>query len=83
MKKSIEYFEQALQISRKIGDRRGESNHLTNLGLAYGHQGQVDKAIDYYEQARAISREIGDLYVEGTALGNLSTITQKVQNLSQ
>ncbi|MDD3247132.1 MAG: hypothetical protein PHF18_09840 [Methanosarcina sp.] len=32
MKKAIKYYEQALKISREIGDRRGEGNHLENLG---------------------------------------------------
>ena len=31
-RKAIEYYEQALKISREIGDRRGEGNHLGNLG---------------------------------------------------
>ena len=31
---AIEYYEQALAISREIGDRRGEGIHLNNLGEA-------------------------------------------------
>ena len=31
-RKAIEYYEQALKISRDIGDRRGEGNRLGNLG---------------------------------------------------
>ena len=70
-KKAIQYHEQALVISKEIGDRRGEGNALGNLGLAYSDLGQVEKAIDYYEQALVIAKETGDRRGEGNALGNL------------
>jgi tetratricopeptide (TPR) repeat protein len=69
--KAIEYFEQALIISREIGDRSGEGADLGNLGIAYSNLGQVEKAIEYYEQALVIAREIGDRRGEGNQLGNL------------
>ena len=69
--KAIEYYEQALDISREIGDRREEGLRLGNLGNAYYSLGQVDKAIEYYEQALVISREIGDRFGEGQDFGSL------------
>jgi tetratricopeptide (TPR) repeat protein len=69
--KAIEYHEKALDISRKIGDRKGEGNQLGNLGIVYSDLGQVEKAIDYYEQALVIAKEIGDRRGEGNNLGNL------------
>ncbi len=68
--KAIEYHEQALKISREIGDRRNEGNWLGCLGLAYD-LGEPVKAIEYYEQALKIAREIGDQRNEGNHLGNL------------
>ena len=70
-KKSIEYHEKALEISREIGYRKGEGNALGNLGLAYNDLGQVQKAIEYHEQALVISKEIGDRQGEGVDLGSL------------
>ena len=32
---AIDFYEQALAIAREIGDRRGEGNHLGNLGSAH------------------------------------------------
>ena len=64
-KKAIEYYEQALKISREIGDRRGEGNDLGNLGIAYSDLGEPRKAIEYYEQALKIAKEIGDRQNEG------------------
>ena len=71
VKEAIGYYEQALGITREIGDRRGEGNSLGNLGNAYADLGQVEKAIGYYEQALGIDREIGDRRGEGAVLGNL------------
>ena len=33
--KAIEYHDEALALSREIGDRQGEGNHLGGLGIAY------------------------------------------------
>ena len=55
-RKAIEFYEQALKISREIGDRRGEGNALGNLGLAYSDLGEPRKAIEFYEQALAIAK---------------------------
>jgi len=71
VEKAIEYHEQALVISKEIGDRRGEGNHLGNLGLANSDLGQVEKAIEYYEQTLVISKEISYRRGEGNSLGNL------------
>ena len=65
MRRAIEYYEQALLISREIGDRRGEGHWLGNLGIAYAALGEVRRAIEHYEQALLISREIGDRRGEG------------------
>jgi len=69
--KAIEHYEQALKISREIGDRGGDGAHLGNLGNAYAGMGETRKSIEYYEQALKISREIGDRRGEGNHLGNL------------
>ena len=58
MQKAIGYYEQALTIAKEIGDRRGEGNHLGNLGSAYYSLGEVQKAREYLEQALAIFEAI-------------------------
>jgi tetratricopeptide (TPR) repeat protein len=70
-RRAIEYHEQALVISREIGDRRGEGADLGNLGSAYYALGDARRGIEFYEQQLVISREIGDRQGEGAALGNL------------
>ena len=62
---------EALKLSKRLDDRRGEGNALGNLGLAYADLGETRKAIEFYVQHLAIAREIGDRRGEGSALGNL------------
>ncbi len=71
VQKAIEYHQQALKISREIGDRGMEGSALGNLGNAYVRLGEVQKAIEHYQQALVIAREIGDRGMEGKALGGL------------
>jgi len=53
-----------LEISREIGDRRGEGNQLGNMGIAYSNLGQRDKARKYWIDALHIFREIKSPHTE-------------------
>ncbi len=70
-RKAIDYYEQAIEIYRKIGNRPGEGNSLGNLGLAYDRLGDYRKATERHEHSLVISHEIGDRLGEGASLGNL------------
>ncbi|MDX1524058.1 MAG: tetratricopeptide repeat protein, partial [Anaerolineae bacterium] len=72
--KAIPYFEQALAINLKIGDRNGEGHILRHLGQAFISLGQVERAIEYFERSLPITRETGDYHSEGTNLGILGGI---------
>ncbi len=69
--KAIEYYNQALTITRKIGDQQGEGSNLNGLGNAYLSLGQYDKAIKCYNQMLTIAQKIGGRRDEGTDLNNL------------
>jgi tetratricopeptide (TPR) repeat protein/transcriptional regulator with XRE-family HTH domain len=70
-RKHVCWLEEAIAAWREIGDRRGESAALGNLGTAWAVLGDTRKAIEFQDLSLLISREIGDLYGEGQALGNL------------
>jgi len=57
---AIEYFQQALEIARAIGNRREEGYTLGAMANAYLLIGEMRQAIGLYEQALAISKEIGN-----------------------
>jgi tetratricopeptide (TPR) repeat protein len=57
---ALTLYEQALPISREVGDCRGEGTALGNLGNVYADLGEMDRAVGYYEQAMAIDQDIGN-----------------------
>jgi tetratricopeptide (TPR) repeat protein len=71
---ALDYYEQALAISREGRDRSGEGTILNNLGSVYNALSKRQEALHYYEQALAISREMGDRSGEGTTLNNLGSV---------
>ncbi len=60
VREAIEYYKQALKISREIGDRRGEGADLGNLGTAYSHLGEPRKAIEFLRESLDIGKVIED-----------------------
>jgi tetratricopeptide (TPR) repeat protein len=82
MPQAIEYIEQALAVTRVIGDKPHEGVWLYALGTAYAELGEERKAIGYYEQTLAIARAIGDMHnVENclNGLGIICSTSGKVQ----
>ncbi len=56
---AVKFYEQALAIKRKMGDRRGEVLASWNLGLAYEKQGDLKKAIAAMQIYVDYERDIG------------------------
>ncbi len=73
-----DYFEQNLQIYRRIGNRPDEAAGLGNLGTLALLQCDYPGARLYLEQAVAIFRQIGDLRSEAIGLNNLGVVAHKV-----
>ena len=71
---ALQYYEQALDIYKEVGDRSGEGIALNNLGLIYNALGKQEEALQYYNEALAIRREVGDCSGEGVTLNNLGAL---------
>ncbi len=71
-------YEQALPISREVGDRAGEGTTLSNLAGVYRAIGQPKEALRLYEQALPIIREVGDRAGEGATLNNLALVYRAI-----
>ncbi|MBM3239638.1 tetratricopeptide repeat protein [Candidatus Poribacteria bacterium] len=57
---SIVFYEEALEIARKIKDNEDEYNILTALADTYRGRGEQERAISYYEEAEKKAQELGD-----------------------
>ncbi|MET7478942.1 tetratricopeptide repeat protein [Streptomyces sp. NPDC005648] len=63
----------AREAAGRTGDREGEADASTDLGLALAEAGRVEEAIDVHSRARGLYRAIGDRAGEGMAWNNLGT----------
>ena len=70
----IELYEEALHISRSIGNKRGESYALGNLGLAHAMLGDAPRALGFFHQDLRLVREIEDERGEATVLGKMGIV---------
>jgi tetratricopeptide (TPR) repeat protein len=70
-REKIGWLETGLKAASMTGNRRSESAHLGNLGVAYADLGETRKAIRYIERDLNIIRKIGDRKGEGVSLSNL------------
>ena len=73
LEKAISYYEQALEVTKRTGDRRSEGNWLGKIGNTYHSLGNFTKAIKYLENALEVSKQIGDKQSEGVCCGNLGS----------
>jgi tetratricopeptide (TPR) repeat protein len=65
---AVEYLEQALTVSKELGDRQGIGRASGDLGRAYCGLAQYQHALELLEQSLSISRELGDRLEEAMAL---------------
>ena len=79
--KAIEYFDQALDLSREIGDKKSQAVIFSGLGSTYWKMKDFSKAKDYFEQSLLYSRELGDRKAEVSVLTNLASTYESVGDL--
>ncbi|MDP2388543.1 MAG: tetratricopeptide repeat protein [Bacteroidota bacterium] len=78
--KALEYYNQALQIDIKNGDKKGQSMCLNNIGAVYYDVGQYTKAEDYYKKSLVIKQETGDRKGIAIIYENFAYIEQEKKN---
>jgi tetratricopeptide (TPR) repeat protein len=80
--KALQLYEEALPISREVGNRAGEATTLNNMAGVYSDIGQSQKALQLYEEALPIMREVGNRAGEATTLNGLAYLYQSLQRYS-
>ena len=71
---ALDYYQQALTISREVEDCEDEGVMLCSIGSVYYALDKEQQALDYYQQALTILREVGDRKGEGVTLNNIGLI---------
>jgi CHAT domain-containing protein/Tfp pilus assembly protein PilF len=73
-RKSIEKYQEALELYRSATDRNGEAQALNNIGLVYDSLGEPQKALENYNEALPIRRAGGDRRGEAQTLNNIGAV---------
>jgi len=73
-KEALNFYNQALVISREVGDRAGEGTTLNNIGAVCHGQGQYEQALEYYQAALLIARDLGLSSLEKTVMYNMKDL---------
>ena len=76
-------LEQALDIYRDLGDRLGQANALSDLGVVRRMTGDYPAAAQALEQALGIYRDLGDRGGEAEALNERGTLHRVSGELAQ
>jgi signal transduction histidine kinase len=58
--KSISYAQKALELAISTGDKRGEAEAYTNLGMGYYFKSDYDQLLDFYKKSLQTYRQLGD-----------------------
>jgi tetratricopeptide (TPR) repeat protein/transcriptional regulator with XRE-family HTH domain len=64
----------AVQAARQLGDRLGEANALSDLGVVQRLTGDYPAATQFLEQALGIYRDLSDRLGQANALGHLGDV---------
>jgi predicted ATPase/class 3 adenylate cyclase len=68
------HYEEALAISRELGDRRGEMDGLYNLGFVPMLNDDWIRAGELWEESLAIARELGDEGLVARGIANMGFV---------
>jgi len=77
-RKSIDKYQEALELSRKAGDRSGETVTLNSIGEIHRSLGEMQKALEKYNEALPLWRAVGDRSGEATTLNNIGQVYQSL-----
>ena len=80
---ALPLYDEALEIFRRLGDRRRERTTLHDKGLVQGALGQPQEALASLRQALAVGQEIQEAAGEGTIVNNIAAVYHGMGQLEE
>ena len=78
-----QYFDQAVEVQRRVGDRRLERHLRTDLGEVQNRELRYDLAIKQFNDALAMSKDAADRVTEARALFGLARASLGAKQLEK
>jgi tetratricopeptide (TPR) repeat protein len=82
-RKSIEKYQEALELYQRAGASREEAATLNGIGVVYGSLGEMWKALEKYNEALPIRRATGDRRGETDTLNNIGAVYQSLGEMQK
>ncbi|WBB58517.1 BTAD domain-containing putative transcriptional regulator [Streptomyces sp. WMMC500] len=80
---AVVHLRRSMTLWRELGDTRGETRALSNLGHTYLQAGRPGEAVEYCRRALAHHRASGDSWGQGIALANLGDAYQRLDRFDE
>lgn len=71
---SRKYYEEAIDLATKLGNRELQAQNLNRLGIAYRNLDLQEEALKMYEEALKVAKKSGNQKEEAFALNNIAQI---------
>lgn len=78
---ALNFYEQALNLSIQLGDKRSQAIVSSNLGVAYWKMNYFYKAQKHFEESLLLSQQLGDRKTEISVLNNLASTYESIGDL--
>ncbi|NUM43235.1 MAG: tetratricopeptide repeat protein [Anaerolineales bacterium] len=75
---AVGFYQQAIEVYQKAGDRQGEGNTLANLGGFAANRGDFPLAIETFQRVFSLALETGDRHGQGHAQNHLGQIAMNL-----
>jgi CHAT domain-containing protein len=82
LRKSFDYYGQALQILRASGDRRHEAAALIHMGKAYEQSHEIERGVECYNEALSLAENMEDAFSEAAAMYGIAHVERDRGNLA-
>lgn len=80
---SLMYYGEALNIYKKLGERREVIKCYINIGISYRYQSNYPKALEYYLQALDAAEDLGDKDLLSGCYNSIGVLYRYQENYSQ
>ncbi|MEI6046424.1 MAG: tetratricopeptide repeat protein [Chloroflexota bacterium] len=80
--KALEYYQQALELHRELGNKHGEAVTLHTLGEVYSKT-DPKKALTYYQEALPLRRAVYDRWGEANTLSGIGKLYRDLDQLKE
>ncbi len=82
-KRSMDFAQQALQLSEQLEHKDGIKTAYNNIGVIYDHQGNYPEALRYFLKTIALSEQTQDRKTMAKALNNIGVLYESLREYKQ